>query len=570
MAVDGWSSAEAVADLERARATAEELDDQEPLASVLLALATLYEVRGQPGPALDAIAAGSQVAARGVEGAELLACALFHQGAFTRALEQADRGAAAFEQGQTEGHYTTFPATFGDNAGVACHDWAALSLWFLGRAGESMRRALHALELSESPERAYSAATARAQLAVLHACRGEPEAALTWAQATVDAARDRGYAYRVAMGRVLRGWARAADGRGDGVDEIARGMNASRATGAQLEEPFYLALLADAHLRTGAPDSGLATVDEALGIAARERAHYYDAELHRLRGELVLAGGGDPDEAAASIREALRIAREQGARSLELRAALSLVRALPRDGGAAEARAALAVAHEALADEETPDVRAAAALLHGAPAAPPRTFERRRAAVLAWRIDRVSELAETLDPDRLGAVVSACHAGARAAATAEGGHVATEDGGGGIVYFVDPHGEEEAPVRGVRAAMSLVDTVAAAGDDVSVQLAAGVDTGPAVIGPLGGSSLALGQAPRTASRLAAGRDARRRSSPATPRTRRAVTASPSPRRPAATGSAAPSVQARRPKESRRRWSAEPASSPSSRTAGSRR
>ena len=131
VAVEGWSSAEALASLERARAEAEALGDREPLASVLLALATLREVRGQPEHALEAARAGATLA--GVEGAELLACALFHEGAFTRALEQADRGVTAFERGARGGHYDTFPATLGNNAGVACHDWAALALYFLGR-----------------------------------------------------------------------------------------------------------------------------------------------------------------------------------------------------------------------------------------------------------------------------------------------------------------------------------------------------------------------------------------------------------------------------------------------------
>ena len=241
---------------------------------------------------------------------------------------------------------------------MACHDWAALSLWFLGRADESMHRATSALELSEEPERAYRAATARAQgSAALCACRREPEAALRWAQATIDVARERGYAYRVAMGRVLRGWARAADGRADGVEEIASGLRASHATGAHLEDPFYLGLLADAHLRSGSVEPGLTAVDDALGIAARERAHYYDAELHRLRGELLVAADRQPEEAEAPIREALKLAREQGARSLELRAALSLVRALSGHSRAAEARGVLAAAHEPLADQDTPDVR---------------------------------------------------------------------------------------------------------------------------------------------------------------------------------------------------------------------
>jgi tetratricopeptide (TPR) repeat protein len=568
VAIDGWSSPEALSYLERARAAAEVLGDREPLTSVLLALATLHEVRGEPTPALDAVGAG--VAEQSVEGAELLACALFHQGAFALALEHAERGVAAFESGADAGHYATFPATFGDNAGVACHDWAALSLWFLGRADESMRRAARALELSEEPNRAHSAAAARAQMAVLCACRHEPEAALRWAQATIDVARERGYAYRVAMGRVLRGWARAADGRADGIEEIAGGLRASRATGAQLEDPFYLGLLADAHLRSGSVEPGLATVDEALGIAARERAHYYDAELHRLRGELLVAADRPPEEAEAPIREALKVAREQGAWSLELRAALSLVRTLSGSGRAAEARGMLAVSHERLADQETPDVRAAAALLGGAPTAAAPVFERRRITVLAWEIDRLSDLAERLDPERLGDVAGACRAAVRAATGGEGGHVASEYDSGGLVYFGYPRAIEDGPLRAVRAARALAGTVTIAGDDLP--------DFPRESTPASRSSARWGgrrlRWARRRARPAVSRRAHRpaRSWSASPRARCAAGTSASRQRAARTASSprpAPARVSRRRAGSSRRSSAAGASSACSKAAGSR-
>ncbi len=494
VAVDGWSSAEALECLEGARAEAEALEDGEPLASVLLGLATLHEVRGEPEPALAAARAGATLADAGVEGAELLACALFHQGAFTRALEQADRG-AALEQAGADGHYVTFPATLGDNAGVSCHDWAALSLWFLGRMAEASRRAARALELSEEPGRAYSAATARAQLAALHACRDEPEAALRWAQSTIDAARERGFAYRVAMGRVLRGWALAAAGDREGAREIACAIEASRATGARFEDPFYLGLLADAHLRGEAHEAGLAAAGEALEIAASERAHYYDAELHRLRGELLRAAGRPWEEA---LREALAVARRQGARSLELRAALSLARALA--GG--EGMTLLATAHEPLRHEDAPDVHAAAALLAGAVDEPRRAAEaeRRRITVLAWEVDGLGRLTDRLAPERLAAVVDECHATARASVAAGGGHVATEDESGGLVYFGYPGAAEQAAQRAVRASLALARELRRSIDGVTLELCAGVHSGPVVIGQ---GRLALGQTPRTAWHLAA-------------------------------------------------------------------
>ncbi|HTE63764.1 MAG TPA: BTAD domain-containing putative transcriptional regulator, partial [Solirubrobacteraceae bacterium] len=305
VATGGWSDAESEEALLRARNLAARLSDNEPLVSVLLALATLYELRGELSRAQDMAQECQRLAPSGqdeheLESTELLACNLFHQGSFARALEYAERGVALFEGGDVPEGYSTFPATLGDNAGVSCHDWAGLALWFLGRPDAALERATHALELARDPSRAYSLATARAQMAVVHQCRREPEAALEWAEATIAGAQQLGYLYREAMGRVLRGWALAVLGDPEqGVREITAGMAASRGTGARMDDPHYLGLLAEAYLRRGDAAPGLAAVAEALEHSRRERSLFYEPELHRLDGAL-RAVAGDADAAEAS------------------------------------------------------------------------------------------------------------------------------------------------------------------------------------------------------------------------------------------------------------------------------
>ena len=302
-----------------------------------------------------------------LESAELLACNLFHQGSFARALEYADRGVELFESGGAPGGYTTFPATLGDNAGVSCHDWAGLALWFLGRPDSALARATHALELARDPSRAYSLATARAQMAVVHQCRREPEAAYEWAEATITAAARLGYVYREAMGRVLRGWALAMLGEAaPGAREIAAGLAASRGTGARMDDPYYLALLAEAQLHAGDPTAGLDAVAAALELARRERSLFYEPELQRLAGALHAAAGRSA-VAAEWLRLGLARAREQGSAALELRIATDLA-ALPAGAeAAADARAVVAAAYAGFAEGlETRDLRAAAAVLESA------------------------------------------------------------------------------------------------------------------------------------------------------------------------------------------------------------
>ena len=375
VAIGGWSSPEAEEALQRARTLAGRLRDNEPLVSVLLALATLYEVRGELARAKEVadqylLHGADEPAARRLQAEELLACNLFHQGAFARALEHAEQGLELFEgEGgkPLAGHYSTFPATIGDNAGVACHDWAGLALWYLGHPDQSLQRARSALELASDPGRSYSLASARAQLAVIHQCRQEPREALEWAEATIDAAEERGYAYRVAMGRVLRGWAVAALGDAEaGIEEMVRGMRASRATGARMDEPHYLGLLGDAYLRAGEIEAAAGAIDEALELSTRDRSLFYEPELLRLRAIALERSGHDEalDEAESVLREAVETARHQDSRSLELRAATALLKVCRRRGRGSEARAALAAVYESFEEGfESHDLRAAAELL---------------------------------------------------------------------------------------------------------------------------------------------------------------------------------------------------------------
>jgi DNA-binding SARP family transcriptional activator len=370
VALEGWSSQDSEAALVEASELARGLRDNEPLVSVLLALATLYELRGEFRHSERVAEQCMGLAPTGtppayLETHELLACNLFHQGSFARALEHAELGVALFEESRGSGHYSTFPATLGDNAGVSCHDWAGLALWFMGQPDGALERAQRALELAADPSRDYSLATAQAQMAFVHQCRMEPEPTLRFAEATLQTAGERGYSYRVAMGRILRGWALAAQGDHDaGIEELVLGLAASRATGAHMDDAHYLGLLSDAYLRAGQIETGLETVIEALELAAREPGFFFVPELERLRAELLRAGGKESHEVEQVLQGALALARQQGSRSLALRLATSW--ALLQDGGvrARRAREVVASIYGSFSEGfDTPDLRAAAALL---------------------------------------------------------------------------------------------------------------------------------------------------------------------------------------------------------------
>ena len=328
----GWSDPGVEAAFLRARELCEQLGDNEPLVPVLLTLGTVYEVRGEFARAQQIVAECLEVvpdADTAADTQELLACSLFHQGAFTRALEHAEIGVSLLDDGLADDDLL---ASFGESSGIACYDWAALAFWFLGYPDRALERAQQAVALAQQPERRHSLAAARATAAVVHQCRHELEAARTMAEGAIAAAAERGYRYRLAMGSAVSGWARALAGDADsGIPLVRRGLELSRATGATMDDPYYLGLLAEACLAGARFDEGLDAVGEALA-ALGDDGSFYEAELHRVRASLRLRAGDRPDEVEPVLREALAVARRQHARSLELRVAVDLGRLLAARG----------------------------------------------------------------------------------------------------------------------------------------------------------------------------------------------------------------------------------------------
>jgi predicted ATPase len=153
----------------------------------------------------------------------------------------------------------------------------------------------------------------------------------------------RDFAHRVAQGRLLQGWALAMQGdAATGVAHMEQGWGAVQRTGLKLYRPYNLALLAEAYGQVGQPEAGLTCLAEAVTRVAATEERWWEAEVSRLQGELLLRlPRPDLPQAAACFHQALDVARRQQARALELRAALSLSRLWQQQGKRVEARALL-------------------------------------------------------------------------------------------------------------------------------------------------------------------------------------------------------------------------------------
>jgi predicted ATPase len=230
---------------------------------------------------------------------------------------------------------------------------------------QHLEQARKALSFAEAAGQPWTMAVALGYAAEIHILRGDGQAALQRAEATIQLATEQGFPPWVGRGMMLRGWALAEQGQeAEGLAQMQQGLVVWQATGQELGQPFWLALLAERYGKAGQVKEGLQRLAEALAVAQTRELRFWDAELQRLRGELLwqqLAGAyvesipadwlrsAETDERATGqlpliteaevrLRQSLDIARRQPAKSLELRAAMSLSRFWQRWGKREAAR----------------------------------------------------------------------------------------------------------------------------------------------------------------------------------------------------------------------------------------
>jgi class 3 adenylate cyclase/predicted ATPase len=235
-------------------------------------------------------------------------------------------------------------AAYNQNPGIVCGYLDALADWVLGyptQATQAMNSTLaHAREL----EHPYSVAIVLLFSAKLAQLRRDPELARDLAEEALKVSVEIGAPAVTLWCLLPRGWARAQQGDvAAGIQDIEEAMERRRAFRMGAVWPWYLALIADAYGAAGRIDDGFRALDEAVDWERRNDERLYAAEVRRIRGELLLAQDvPDPAQAEGCFQEALTVARDQQAKSWELRAATSMARMWLQQNRIEEARALLA------------------------------------------------------------------------------------------------------------------------------------------------------------------------------------------------------------------------------------
>jgi predicted ATPase len=243
---------------------------------------------------------------------------------------------------------------------------AAQILWLLGYSEQALARIHEALALAHELSHPYSLAFARLWAAIVSQLRRDVVAAHEQAEATVALSTEQGFPQWAAQGTILRGWALAMQGQGEaGLAQVRQGLAAWRATGAALRVPYFCTLLADVSDHLGYTAEALQALDEAHILVEQHEEHWWEAEIYRLRGVLLLRQPGMPQaEAEALLERALDVARRQEAKSLELRAAMNLGRLWQQQGRRQKAYDLLApIYHWFIEGFDTADLQDARALL---------------------------------------------------------------------------------------------------------------------------------------------------------------------------------------------------------------
>ncbi len=231
----------------------------------------------------------------------------------------------------------------GHDARVCGHGEAALALWLLGFPNQALARIRVADDCAGVLSHAGSVAHAMDIRVMLHHYLRDGDEVRKIAEALIAFGEEKGFPDYVAKGIFFGGWALITQNRGDaGLADLLKGIEMQRAIGTKEDFPVYFDMLAEAYRTGGQGEQALTQLDEAFAVADESGIHYWDAELHRRKGEVMCSLGEDRErEAEDSFRKALEIAGQQQAKSLELRAVMSLARLWQAQGKTREAREAL-------------------------------------------------------------------------------------------------------------------------------------------------------------------------------------------------------------------------------------
>jgi predicted ATPase len=368
MALKGRAGPEVEHAYTRAQALGQQGGHTPQLFHVLVGLRTIYSYRGELQTArrlaeqCATLAQSLSDPACLVMAQAQLGMSLFRLGELTAARACFEHALARYDPRQH--HFLT--SFIGADSGLTCLSHLAQTLFNFGYPEQALQRVSASIALSQQLAHPFSLAQALGFATWLHWFRGELPLTQARAEALITLCTEQGFPYWLAHGTIFRGCVLVERDQGEeGIAYIQQGIASNRAMGSVLILPAYLALLAEAYGKVEQVEAGLLCVDEALAIMHQSGERWCEAELYRIKGALLLASPAEQHaEAQTWLRQAIQTARQQQAKSWELRATLSLSRLWQQQGKRAEAYELLAPIYGWFTEGfDTADLQEAKALL---------------------------------------------------------------------------------------------------------------------------------------------------------------------------------------------------------------
>jgi predicted ATPase len=372
MFAKGFASLEAQDVYSRARILCQQVSDTPLRFQVFWALWLSHAARGEHGKARESaeeclrLARAAQDLTLSLGAHHAIGVSLLIVGEFVQGFEHIKQGSRIYDRSQ----HSRLVRTFGQDSGLICLCYEAFSLWFLGYPNQALKRLSETLSLARELSHPTTVVVTANFACWVYQLFRDGQATLEQAEAAISLSADREFAFWRAMAEIMRGWALTQRGLlDDGIARIRTGMSSIRSTGSQVMMSYFMYLLAEAYGRSGLAKEALITLTEAQAAVDSSGERWCEAELQRLKGELILMqpdtlSSQRTEEAEACFHQALATARAQSAKSLELRAAISLSRLLQRQGKPASARDILTAVYDWFTEGfDTTDLREARELL---------------------------------------------------------------------------------------------------------------------------------------------------------------------------------------------------------------
>jgi predicted ATPase len=366
--VRGHTAPEVEAAYTRARVLCQRLGDTQDMLPVLFGLWRFYVMRAdyamarQLSEELLGLAEGSDELPLHVIPHYAAGFTFFCLGELLPARSHLEEGIAHYNPAQRSS--PVFWA--GQDPGVACRVYAALTLWLLGYPDQALALAHDGLTLATELAHPFSEAFALVGVSFVEQLRRDVQEVYGHAEAAVTLSIEQGFPSWLALGTFLRGWALTALGqREEGMIQLRQGLTDWRALGTELFVPYFLPHLAEGYGALKQVDEALDALKEGWEAMERTGEHWWKAEMHRIKGDLLLhQSTSDVAQAVNCFRQALDVARNQQAKSLELRATTTLARLWQSQDKRQEAYDLLAPVHNWFNEGfDTADLQEAKALL---------------------------------------------------------------------------------------------------------------------------------------------------------------------------------------------------------------